>query len=57
MQSLLGKQDLAGAADRFMVTATFTGYNTIDSIEVPEEVVSSAVESPESLLGILIPGL
>ena len=57
MQSLLGKQDLAGAADRFTVTATFTGYNTIDSIEVPEEVVSSAVESPESLLGILIPGL
>ena len=55
MQSLMEEQVFAGAADRFTLTATFTDYNTIDSIEIPEEVVSGAAESSESPFGSLIP--
>ena len=57
MQSLLEKQDYLGATDKFTVTATFTQYNAIERIERPEEVISGAVESDESLIGSLIPGL
>ena len=57
MQSLLEKQDYLGATDKFTVTATFTQYNAIERIEIPEEVISGAVESDESLIGSLIPGL
>ena len=57
MQSLLEKQDYVGATDKFTVTATFTEYNTIDSIEIPEEVVNGATEVDESLFGSMIPGM
>ena len=57
MQSLMGEQSYLGATDKFTVTATFTGYNAIDRIEIPDEVVSGAVESSESPLSGLIPGL
>ena len=57
IQSLLEDRDYAGATDKFTLTVTFPQYNTIDRIEIPEEVVSGAVESNESPLGSLIPGL
>jgi len=56
MQSLMEEQDFVGTADRFTLTATFTDFDTIDSIEIPEEVVNGAVESSDSPFGSLIPG-
>ena len=56
-RAYLEDRDYAGATDKFTVTATFTQYNAIERIEIPEEVISGAVESDESLIGSLIPGL
>ena len=52
------KQNAAGESvstgtNRFVITADIPDYNTIDEITIPEEVVSSAVESQEfNLLSI-----
>lgn len=57
IHSLIEAQDYVGATDKFTVSVTFTEYNTIDRIEIPEEVVSGAIESGEDLIESLIPGL
>ena len=57
IQSIMKEQEYVGATDKFTVAVTFTGYNTIDQIEIPEEVVSGAAESGQDLIEDLIPGL
>lgn len=57
IQSIMKEQGYVGATDKFTVAVTFKGYNTIDQIEIPEEVVSGAAESGQDLIEDLIPGL
>ena len=57
VQSMLEEKGLVGTATKFTAVVTFTQYNTIEKIEVPEEVVGSAVEGGgNSILNGLIPG-
>jgi len=57
VQSMLEEKGLIGTATKFTAVMTFKQYNTIEKIEVPEKVISSAVESSgNSILHGLIPG-
>lgn len=58
VQSMLEEKGLVGTATKFTAVVTFTKYNTVEMIEVPEEVIGSAVEGGgNSILNGLIPGL
>lgn len=54
----LKEQGIEGQADRFVFEIRVPEYNTIDSIEIPQEVISSAVDSEDTnILDTLIPGM
>ncbi len=58
MQTLLKEEDYNGVTEKFELQAVFTEYNTIDSMEIPEEVLKEAEgSSSEGLLDGILPGI
>lgn len=58
MQTLLKEEDFNGVTDKFELEAVFTEYNTIDSMEIPEEVLKEAEgSSSEGLFDGILPGI
>lgn len=52
----LKEQGIEGRADRFAFEIVVSEYNTIDSIEIPQEVISTAVEGEDAnILDMLMP--
>ena len=53
----LQQEGIQGHADRFVFEFVVSEYNTIEKIEIPQEVISTAVEGEDAnILDILIPG-
>ena len=53
-----GSTDYNGVTEKFELQAVFTEYNTIDSMELPEEVLKEAEgSSSEGLLDGILPGI
>lgn len=57
IQEQLKEEGVDVRTERFVITADFVEYNTIDSLEIPEEVRSSAVEGDVDLFGEMLPGM
>ena len=57
IQEQIREEGLDLSTERFVVTVDFTEFNTIDSLEIPEEVRSSAVEGDVDLFGEMLPGM
>lgn len=58
MQTLLKEEDYNGVTEKFELQAVFTEYNTIDSMEIPEEVLKEAEgSSSEGLFDGILPGI
>lgn len=58
IRSFLKTDGIEGRADRFTFEIVVPEYNTVDSIRIPEEVISGAVDSEQAnILDLLIPGM
>ena len=58
MQSLLADKGVSIGTDKFEITVTFTEYDTIDSIEIPEEVINGTDDgNGQGLFDNIIPGI
>ena len=57
IQEQIREEGLDLSTERFVVTVDFTEFNTIDSLEIPEEVKSSAKEGDVDLFEDMMPGM
>ena len=57
IQEQIREEGLDLSTARFVVTVDFTEFNTIDSLEIPEEVKSSAKEGDVDLFEDMMPGI
>ena len=49
--------EVSVTTEKFEIVVVFKEYNTTESIEIPQEVISGAVESGEGILQNLVPGM